>query len=170
MWEIARSICSCSAQACQATQIQFLVSAFENRRIDPGEEPQRYLIETAHMWSSVASRPFQVPGTHRRTARDRSAAGLQYVCLCAQVMLIRDDSDHRGEVVKASQETRVMYAAIPRSSHSREIHSCAAHFVAFSSTHQTPLEPVKQRGNCWRTDKQFACLPLSQFHMVVLWP
>lgn len=57
-------------QACRATQTQFLVRAFENRRIGPEEEPQRYLIETVRTWPSVSHRPFSVPGTHGRTARE----------------------------------------------------------------------------------------------------
>jgi Transposase DNA-binding len=56
-------------QACQATQTQFLVRAFENRRIAPEERPQRHLLDEVRTWPASASRPFQVPASHGRTAR-----------------------------------------------------------------------------------------------------
>ena len=56
-------------QACQATQTQLLVRAFENRRIAPEERPQRHLLEEVRTWPATASRPFQVPASHGRTAR-----------------------------------------------------------------------------------------------------
>lgn len=45
------------------------VRAFENRRLKPEEGPQTYLRDTVRAWPAQASRPFQVPGTHGRTAR-----------------------------------------------------------------------------------------------------
>jgi hypothetical protein len=56
-------------QACQATQTHFLVRAFENRRIVSEEEPQRYLLDSVRAWPATASRPFDVPASHGRTAR-----------------------------------------------------------------------------------------------------
>jgi hypothetical protein len=56
-------------QACRATQTHFLVRAFENRRLKPEEGPQTYLLDEVRAWPAQASRPFQVPGTHGRTAR-----------------------------------------------------------------------------------------------------
>jgi hypothetical protein len=56
-------------QACRATQTHFLVRAFENRRIAPEEGGQRYLLDEVRTWPAQASRPFQVPGSHGRTAR-----------------------------------------------------------------------------------------------------
>lgn len=55
--------------ACFSTQTHFLVRVFENRRVQPDEQPQQYLLETMRAWPAQASRPFQVPGTHGRTAR-----------------------------------------------------------------------------------------------------
>ena len=56
-------------QACRATQTHFLVRAFENRRIEPEARPQRYLLDEVRSWPATASHPFQVPGSHGRTAR-----------------------------------------------------------------------------------------------------
>jgi hypothetical protein len=56
-------------QACRATQTHFLVRAFENRRIAPEEHPQRHLLDEVRTWPRQASRPFQVPASHGRTAR-----------------------------------------------------------------------------------------------------
>lgn len=56
-------------QACQATHTHFLVRVFENRRIEPESVPQRYLIDEIRSWSPQASRPFEVPASHGRTAR-----------------------------------------------------------------------------------------------------
>ncbi len=56
-------------QACRAAQTHFLVRAFENRRIEAESQPQRYLIDEIRSWSAVASRPFDVPASHRRRAR-----------------------------------------------------------------------------------------------------
>jgi hypothetical protein len=56
-------------QACRATQTHFLVRAFENRRLQPEEGAQMYLLASVRAWSATASRPFQVPGSHGRTAR-----------------------------------------------------------------------------------------------------
>lgn len=56
-------------QACRATQTHFLVRVFENRRIEPENVPQRYLIDEIRSWSPQASRPFEVPASHGRTAR-----------------------------------------------------------------------------------------------------
>jgi hypothetical protein len=56
-------------QACRATQTQFLVRAFENRRIEPEARPQRHLLDEVRAWPSQASRPFHVPGSHGRQAR-----------------------------------------------------------------------------------------------------
>ncbi len=56
-------------QACRATQTHFLVRAFENRRIEPEEGGQRYLLDSVRSWPVQASRPFQVPASHGRTAR-----------------------------------------------------------------------------------------------------
>ncbi len=55
-------------QACQATQTHFLVRAFENWRIVPAERPQRHLLDEVRTWPATASRPFQVPSSHGRTA------------------------------------------------------------------------------------------------------
>ena len=43
--------------------------AFENRRIESEEEPQRYLLDEVRTWPAQASRPLQVPASHGRTAR-----------------------------------------------------------------------------------------------------
>lgn len=56
-------------QACRATQTHFLVRAFENRRIALAARPQRYLLDEVRSWPATASRPFQVLGSHGRTAR-----------------------------------------------------------------------------------------------------
>ncbi len=56
-------------QACRATQTHFLVRAFENRRIESEEEPQKYLLDEVRAWPPQASRPFDVPASHGRTAR-----------------------------------------------------------------------------------------------------
>src|SRR5437763_4544255 len=56
-------------QACRATQTHFLVRAFENRRIEPEEQPQKYLLDEVRAWPAQASRPLQVPASHGRTAR-----------------------------------------------------------------------------------------------------
>ena len=56
-------------QACRATQTHFLVRAFENRRIGSEEGEQRYLLDEVRTWPVQASRPFQVPASHGRTAR-----------------------------------------------------------------------------------------------------
>lgn len=56
-------------QACRATHTHFLVRVFENRRIEPESLPQRYLIDEIRSWSPQASRPFDVPASHGRTAR-----------------------------------------------------------------------------------------------------
>jgi Transposase DNA-binding len=56
-------------QACQTTQTQFLVRAARNRRTDPEEEAQEYLIEQLRSWPATTSRPFHVPASHGRTAR-----------------------------------------------------------------------------------------------------
>jgi Transposase DDE domain len=56
-------------QACRATQTHFLVRAFENRRIEPEQQAQRDLIDEIRSWSAQASRPFDVPASHGRTAR-----------------------------------------------------------------------------------------------------
>ena len=61
-------------QACQATQTHFLVRAFENRRIDPEARPQRHLLDEVRSWPATASRPFQVPGSHGRTARSTGSS------------------------------------------------------------------------------------------------
>jgi hypothetical protein len=54
---------------CLANQTAFLVRVFENRRVEPDVEPQQYLLETIRAFPVQASRPFSVPGTHGRTAR-----------------------------------------------------------------------------------------------------
>lgn len=56
-------------QACRAMQTHFLVRAFENRRIEPEEGQQRYLLDEVRSWKARASRPFDVPASHGRTAR-----------------------------------------------------------------------------------------------------
>jgi hypothetical protein len=56
-------------QAAQATQTHVLVRAFENRRIESEERPHQHLLDAVRGWPPQASRPFQVPGTHGRTAR-----------------------------------------------------------------------------------------------------
>jgi hypothetical protein len=56
-------------QACQATQTHFLVRAFENRRLKPEAGSQTYLLDSVRAWPAQASKAFQVPGTHGRTAR-----------------------------------------------------------------------------------------------------
>jgi hypothetical protein len=56
-------------QACRATQTHFLVRAFENRRLQPEDGPQTYLLDEVRTWPAQASRPFQVPASHGRTAR-----------------------------------------------------------------------------------------------------
>lgn len=56
-------------QACRATQTHFLVRAFENRRIEPEEGRHRYLLDEVRSWKARASRPFDVPASHGRTAR-----------------------------------------------------------------------------------------------------
>ncbi len=56
-------------QACRATQTHFLVRAFENRRIESEEEPQKYLLDEVRSWPAQASRPVQVPASHGRQAR-----------------------------------------------------------------------------------------------------
>ena len=56
-------------QACRATQTHLLVRAFENRRNEPEEGGQRYLLDSVRTWPAQASRPFQVPASHGRTAR-----------------------------------------------------------------------------------------------------
>jgi hypothetical protein len=56
-------------EACQATQTYFLVRAARNRRIEPEEEAQKYLIEQIRTWQATSSRPFPVPASHGRTAR-----------------------------------------------------------------------------------------------------
>lgn len=56
-------------EACLSTQTYFLVRAARNRRIDPEEAAQQYLIEQIRAWQATSSRPFQVPATHGRTAR-----------------------------------------------------------------------------------------------------
>jgi Transposase Tn5 dimerisation domain len=56
-------------QACRANQTHFLVRAFENRRIEPEEGQQRYLLDEVRSWKARASRPFDVPASHGRMAR-----------------------------------------------------------------------------------------------------
>jgi Transposase DNA-binding len=56
-------------QACRATHTHFLVRVFENRRIEPENVPQRYLIDEIRSWPAQDSRPFEVPASHGRTAR-----------------------------------------------------------------------------------------------------
>ena len=67
--------------ACLSTQTHFLVRVFENRRVQPEEHPQQYLLETIRAWPAQACRPFQVPGTHGRTAR-QTQAQLAFGSLC----------------------------------------------------------------------------------------
>jgi hypothetical protein len=69
MSESAAQICFRSAEAGLATQTHFLVRAFENRRIHPEEGAHTYLLDSVRAWPQTASRPFQVPGSHGRTAR-----------------------------------------------------------------------------------------------------
>jgi hypothetical protein len=69
MSEIVGQICFRSAEACRATQTHFLVRAFEHRRIEPEEQPQKYLLDEVRAWPAQASRPLQVPASHGRTAR-----------------------------------------------------------------------------------------------------
>lgn len=68
MLEIAVPICFRSAEACQATQTHFLVRAFENRRIEPEEGRQSHLLDEVRAWPAQASRAFEVPASHGRTA------------------------------------------------------------------------------------------------------
>ncbi len=56
-------------QACQATHTHFVVRAFENRRIEPEEGRQKHLLDEVRTWSAQASRAFEVPASHGRTAR-----------------------------------------------------------------------------------------------------
>jgi hypothetical protein len=56
-------------QVCRAMQTHFLVRAFENRRLQPEDGPQTYLLDEVRAWPAQASRPFQVPASHGRTAR-----------------------------------------------------------------------------------------------------
>ncbi len=56
-------------QACRATQTHFLVRAFENRRLEPEEGRQRHLLDEVRAWPAQASRAFDVPASHGRTAR-----------------------------------------------------------------------------------------------------
>jgi len=56
-------------EACQAAHTQFLVRVARHRRLDPAEEPQQYLLEQIRSWQATDSRPFQVPASHGRTAR-----------------------------------------------------------------------------------------------------
>jgi Transposase Tn5 dimerisation domain len=56
-------------QACQATHTHLLVRAFENRRIEPEEGRQSHLLDEVRTWPATASRAFQVPASHGRTAR-----------------------------------------------------------------------------------------------------
>jgi transposase-like protein/DDE family transposase len=56
-------------QACRAAQTHFLVRAFENRRIESEEEPQRYLLDEVRSWPSQDVHPLDVPASHGRTAR-----------------------------------------------------------------------------------------------------
>jgi len=69
MRQIVVQTCFRSAEACQATQIHFLVRAFENRRIEPEAERHTHLLDEVRAWKAPASRPFHVPGSHGRTAR-----------------------------------------------------------------------------------------------------
>lgn len=56
-------------ETCQSMQTHFLVRVARNRRLDPAEEPQQYLLEQIRSWQATDSRPFQVPASHGRTAR-----------------------------------------------------------------------------------------------------
>lgn len=56
-------------QACLATHTHFLVRVFENRRIEPEQQAQHYLIEEIRSWPAQANRPFDVPASHGRCAR-----------------------------------------------------------------------------------------------------
>jgi hypothetical protein len=50
-------------------QTHFLVRVFENRRIEHEEGRQGYLLDEVRTWPAQASRAFQVPASHGRTAR-----------------------------------------------------------------------------------------------------
>lgn len=67
--------------ACLAQQTHFLVRVFENRRVQPEEHPQQYLLETIRAWPAQASHLFPVPGTHGRTAR-QTQVQLAFGSLC----------------------------------------------------------------------------------------
>ncbi len=56
-------------QACQSTQTHFLVRAAQNRRMQEGEEEIGYSLTQARSWTSQASRPFEVPGSHGHQER-----------------------------------------------------------------------------------------------------
>jgi hypothetical protein len=77
-------------QACQATQTQLLVRAFENRRIAPEEQPQRHLLEEVRSWPASANRPLQVPASHGRTARST-----QVQLACGPVTLLPPRAEQR---------------------------------------------------------------------------
>ena len=55
--------------ACQATHPAFLVRVCEHRRVEPDGEPHQSVVEPIRALGVQASRPFSVPGTHGRTAR-----------------------------------------------------------------------------------------------------
>ena len=56
-------------QACQSTQTHFLVRVAQNRRMREGEEEIGYSLTQARSWTSQASRPFEVPGSHGHQER-----------------------------------------------------------------------------------------------------
>ncbi len=54
---------------CLATQTHFLVRAAQNRRIQAGEQAIGHLLYQVRTWPSQGQRPFEVPASHGRQAR-----------------------------------------------------------------------------------------------------
>lgn len=54
---------------CLATQTHFVVRAAQNRRVQASEEEIGYLLDQVRAWPSQGQRPFDVPASHGRGAR-----------------------------------------------------------------------------------------------------
>ena len=56
-------------RSCLATQTHFLVRAAQNRRVQAEEQAIGHLLDQVRTWPSQDQRPFEVPASHGRQAR-----------------------------------------------------------------------------------------------------
>jgi hypothetical protein len=69
MWEIEGPISLTSARACHQSQVEFLIRATQERRVQPTDEQIGYLLSESRARPCQATRPFQLPASHGRKAR-----------------------------------------------------------------------------------------------------